>query len=182
MADIDPRRAMAKRVREERRRIIVLVVKGHPGYTHKEILIALNAFHAQGKWPQAPWDNARQDPYDVGLRQMLQALEVLGRVVWLRDERRTARWYLPEQVSALARAMLPTAEAQEYLMPPALDFTRRTGMRMGFGIKHERRLGLLLRVIRVETPRGLIDFPAPDWETGLQTAAQELGLEELVTA
>lgn len=173
---------MAKRVREERRRIVLLVVKGHPGYGIAQILEVLMHFHRQGKWPQASWDNARQDPYDMGLRQMLNSLESLGKVVGIYEDNRV-RYFLPEHMASRAEALLPTEDEQAELIPLAQDFIRKTGMPLAFGVTP-----MLGRVVRIKTPRGLVDTPAhhadpnSDWLAALRYAISELGYEELVAA
>lgn len=63
-----------------RREVILDVVCSKPGLTFRALLDELRALHDEGRWPQADWPGARQDPYDVGLRQLLGAMVRDGQV------------------------------------------------------------------------------------------------------
>lgn len=70
-----PARGDMKLVTEARRGVIVRVLQTQAEpVTLKYLLGLLGALHAAGKWPQASWSYARNEPYDTGLRQHLEAL------------------------------------------------------------------------------------------------------------
>lgn len=177
MTRVVPAKGEMKAVTDARRAVIVKVLKGHPGATLIRLMRSLEAFHAQGKWPPAPWKYARQEPYRGGVYQMLQSLIHHDVVVGVYEGGTDVHYYLATQIPAKAETMLPAAAEREVLLPIAEEFVRRTGMEIAFGVT-----GNLTRVVRVQTPRGIIDTPLKtdaDWVRALRHTVEELGYEEL---
>lgn len=70
---------VSSEVTQRRKEVVLDCLGENPGCTFKVLLAALGERHAEGRWPQADWKYARNDPYDGGLRQLLDQL--------LRDDR-----------------------------------------------------------------------------------------------
>lgn len=66
----------------KRRDVIVAVLSEapSPGLTLKELMVKLRELHAEGEWPAAEWAHARQDPYEVGVRQLIKPMVSAGEV------------------------------------------------------------------------------------------------------
>lgn len=91
----------------KRRDVILRVIEGEPGLMFKEILERLRELHNEGKWPVAPWLHARQDPYEVGLRQHLKAMERAGLVErHAQSPAHYERWAVPVRKHAVEVARL----------------------------------------------------------------------------
>lgn len=160
--------------------MILAVIKqlGAKAFT-PHILKRLGDLHAQGRWPEAPWQGAVQAPYAVGLSQNLTAMASTYRnakpwLVRIDKQGHYTRWELtkdapkgvippkpkpltPEERQAKADALLPAREAVEDLMNA---FQRRTGQAVVIGVRHAD----LIRVIRVETARGPCEFTLEEGE------------------
>lgn len=62
-------------VGKARKELILTVMRGDREYwSVADVNKELKAYHARGEWPQADWPGARQDPYDTGTRQLMEAM------------------------------------------------------------------------------------------------------------
>lgn len=179
-------------VAEERRKAILAMLRQHPGSTIGDLVALLAESHETNHdWPQAPWPQARNEPYDVGVRQHLYTLLSEGVVRWGRDDELwTARWWAPPRYCACggekrrpvdeccarcvperAAALLPADSAP---FEEAIRRERRRGVEIVLGVTTD-----LKRVIRVGTSRGLVELEVSDdetWEQGFERVAASIGV------
>lgn len=146
---------------EARREILVGIVRLQPGATVTDVLEAAKAIHAKGKWPQAEWSQARNDPYGVGIRQSLYAMRCnllsytdpdKPLVCLDHDRRELPRWWHRDDVGGLAESMLPEGDEAAELVRIAQRYRREHGRAVVFGVTDA-----LVPVVRIDTGRGVLE-------------------------
>lgn len=166
-----------------RRRCLVKIVRANEGALVKDVLAACQLLHEKGDWPQASWAGARNEPYYGGISQMLSSLCWRGdgegdRLVLDYGER---RYYTLKGAEKIADGFLPQGEEREVCTQLIDRFQRDSGMEMALGVYDGSRQSFfdrLMPIVRVKTPRGIIDWPKKgDWESAIDRAALELGYD-----
>lgn len=150
-----------KETTQARRAVIIKVLRmkgGERGLTTDEVIELCEQLHQAGKWPQAEWKHARNDPYRTGVYQHLQALKAQGRIREVRFEDEWAhRWSAPT-----VEELMPEDQAR---FKQAIIEARKHGIR-------EAVLGVtpdFKRVIRVRVGRGEVERVLEEhesWEDG----------------
>lgn len=163
----------AREVRARRREIIVAVVRREPGLACRDILTRLEAIHAEGGWPAAPWNGARQEPYYCGLSQNLDAMRFNVRyrngaaesrpLVAVEEMEKGKVWFHRKDAAHLAESFLPAGELADELVAIASD----CGCEIVFGVTED-----LERVIRMDVGRGILEERVDDsrWGGGWKAA------------
>lgn len=143
-----------RQVTEARRAVILAVVARGPVY-YPALREALEKLHAQGKWPQAEWLHARNEPYDVGTRQHLAALVSKGKLMKVSEPNRFDLYQMPQP-----ELLLPVG-VDKTRVQSALDRYRHVyGLGAVAGVTHDMQ-----RVIRVDTARGVVEHILDRYES-----------------
>lgn len=100
-----------KAVTEARRAVIlsILQLQSEPA-TPSEITVLLADVHERGDWPQATWNYARNDPYDCGTRQHLEAMAKNGLLELVSDRPDRYRVRVEALVAHAAEALAMQAD------------------------------------------------------------------------
>lgn len=155
-------------VKKMRQRVVLAIVRRQPGSSAKDVLVELRALHAAGNWPQMPTENAQNAPYLGQAVSLLDWLSAQGLLVQYREHGWMRLWATPEGHAKLAADLLPPEADRPALLQGAREFMQRMGVEMAFGVTTD-----MVRVVRVATERGVIDFEVTGEEDGWAAALDD---------
>lgn len=171
-------------ITEARRDILRGIVKRNPGCTTKDALAEALKIHERGKWPQASWAGARNEPYSGGIGQMLDQLWYISRRATSLESGQAMRvtklplgQQLVEHLPGCPEGVVAVGAIDERKECEALirRFQHEAGMELVLGVEEDGK-----RLVRIGTRRGVVDwrfdpYYTVNWIAAIKVAALEVG-------
>lgn len=173
-------------ITEARRDILRGIVKRNPGCTTKDVLAEALKVHERGKWPQASWAGARNEPYSGGIGQMLDQLWWISRRATSLESGQALRvtklyveganrYYTFRAARKVLHTLLPQDDERKECEALIRRFQHEAGMEMVLGVEEDGK-----RLVRIGTGRGIVDWSFQpyytlNWVAAIKAAAFEVG-------